>query len=203
MAAEHWSLDRLQGPVGGSREGFWKMSPPSESFLDELVTWREIGFNMCHLCPDDYDSYDSLPEWALASLEKHAADPRPRLYTLEQLESARTSDPIWNAAQNQLRTEGIIHNYLRMLWAKRVLEWTDHPRRAYEVLEHLNNKWALDGRDPNSYSGILWTFGRYDRAWGPERPIYGLIRYMSSDNTARKLSLQRYLRRYGVQPNLL
>jgi deoxyribodipyrimidine photo-lyase len=116
---------------------------------------------------------------------------------MAQLEAAKTHDPIWNAAQRQLVSEGRMHNYLRMLWGKKVLEWSTTPREAVERLIVLNDKYALDGRDPNSYSGIFWVFGRYDRAWGPERPIFGTIRYMSSDSTAKKLKLKGYLARYS------
>jgi deoxyribodipyrimidine photo-lyase len=106
------------------------------------------------------------------------------------MERAATGDAVWNLAQRQLVSEGIIHNYLRMLWGKRVLDWTRTPEEAYGILVHLNNKYALDGRDPNSYSGIQWIFGRYDRPWGPERPIFGTVRYMSSESTRRKLKLR-------------
>jgi deoxyribodipyrimidine photo-lyase len=115
---------------------------------------------------------------------------------LEQFEAAETHDPLWNAAQRQLVREGRIHNYLRMLWGKKVLEWSARPQDALEILIELNNKYALDGRDPNSYSGIFWCLGRYDRAWGPERPIFGKVRYMSSENTARKVHVKGYLAKY-------
>jgi deoxyribodipyrimidine photo-lyase len=134
-----------------------------------------------------------LPEWALATLNKHAADKRTHLYTLEQFEAATTHDDLWNAAQRELVATGRIHNYLRMLWGKKVLEWSPSPEAAYRVLEHLNNKYALDGRDPNSYTGILWCFGLFDRPWPPERPVFGNIRFMSSDNTAKKFKLKGYL----------
>ena len=130
-------------------------------------------------------------------MASHADDPREPSYTLEQFESAATHDPLWNAAQRQLVREGRIHNYLRMLWGKKILEWSASPQAALEILIELNNKYALDGRNPNSYSGIFWVLGRYDRAWGPERPIFGTIRYMSSENTARKVRVKEYLRRYG------
>ena len=126
------------------------------------------------------------------TLGAHAADPRPRLYAAEELENASTHDPLWNAAQRELVATGTIHNYLRMLWGKKVLEWSVSPAEAYRTLEHLNNKYALDGRDPNSYTGILWCFGLFDRPWPPERKIFGSIRYMSSDNTARKFDLAPY-----------
>ena len=108
-----------------------------------------------------------------------------------------THDPLWNAAQRQLVSEGRIHGYLRMLWGKKILEWTASPRDALAIMTELNNRYALDGRDPNSYSGIFWVLGRHDRAWGPERPVYGKVRYMSSDNTARKLPVTEYLDRYA------
>ena len=148
-------------------------------------------------CRDDYDRYESLPAWARATLARHAADPRPHVYTLADFEAARTHDPLWNAAQTHLLREGRIHNYLRMLWGKKVLEWTASPEEALAVLVELNNKYAVDGRDPNSYSGIFWVLGRYDRPWGPERPVFGTVRYMSSQNTLRKLRVRQYLARYG------
>jgi deoxyribodipyrimidine photo-lyase len=144
-----------------------------------------------------YDRWDSLPDWALQTLDEHALDPRPHLYSLDQLQQATTHDPVWNAAQRQLLEEGRMHNYLRMLWGKKVLEWSRRPEDALQVLIELNNRFAVDGRDPNSYSGIFWVFGRYDRAWGPERKIFGKIRYMTSDNTVKKLDMQAYLRKWG------
>jgi len=161
----------------------------AEHFLDELVTWRELGFNMCSLS-NNYDQYGSLPEWARKTLGNHAKDPRPHIYSLDDLEKAETHDPLWNSAQMQLATQGGIDNRLRMLWGKKILEWSPTPESALEVMIHLNNKYALDGRDPNSYTGIFWTLGRYDRPWGPERPIFGLVRYMSSASMARKLGIK-------------
>ncbi|QDU68735.1 deoxyribodipyrimidine photolyase [Engelhardtia mirabilis] len=193
---EKWSPDDAADVASGSREGWWGMSPPAESFLDELITWREIGFNRCTLT-DDYDRFESLPAFARETLEEHTSDPREHLYGLETFERAETHDELWNAAQTQLVRTGRIHNYLRMLWGKKVLEWTATPREALDVLIELNNKYALDGRDPNSYSGIFWTLGRYDRAWGPERPVFGKIRFMSSDNTRRKLKVGAYLEQHG------
>jgi deoxyribodipyrimidine photo-lyase len=189
------SPDAQQGP-------FFQLRPGPAAFLDQLVTWRELGFNFCARRPSDYESYDSLPEWARRSLQKHEKDPREAQYSLQQLESASTSDPLWNAAQRQLVESGVMHNYLRMLWGKRVIEWAKNPRNAYDILVELNNKYALDGRDPNSYSGIGWCFGRYDRPWGPERPIFGLIRYMTSESARRKLRLKQYLERWGNEQTL-
>ena len=193
---EDWSIVNLAPKASGSREGWWGMSPPAEAFLDQIVTWREIGFNMCSH-RDDADQYESLPDWAQATLADHEADPRPHAYDKQALDDAETHDPLWNAAQNQLRREGRIHNYLRMLWGKKILEWSRTPRGALDALLELNDRYALDGRDPNSLSGIFWTLGRYDRAWGPERPIFGKIRYMSSENTARKVRVRDYVARYA------
>lgn len=181
----------------GSRTGWWGASPAVEGFLDQVVTWRELGLNFCVHRPDDYDRYESLPAWARASLDAHASDVRPVRYTRARLEAAETGDDVWNAAQRELVRTGRMHNYLRMLWAKKVLEWSASPRTALATLIELNNRYAVDGRDPNSYSGIFWSFGRYDRPWAPERPIFGVIRYMSSANTKKKLDLKRYLARYG------
>ncbi len=168
----------------------------AEAFIDQLITWREIGFNMSSR-ERNYDRYESLPEWALKTLAEHASDRRPWVYSLDQFERAETHDPLWNAAQRQLVEEGIIHNYMRMLWGKKILHWTSHPREALSIMIELNNKYALDGRDPNSYSGIFWTLGRYDRAWGPERPIFGKVRYMTSESTANKWNVKNYLKKYS------
>jgi deoxyribodipyrimidine photo-lyase len=193
---EDWQRRRLSAKADGRRSGWWGMSANAEAFLDQLITWREIGYNMTFRRPD-YDQYGSLPDWARETLEMHARDPRDYAYSMDPFENAQTHDALWNAAQRQLVSEGVIHNYLRMLWGKKILEWTASPNEALEIMIELNNKYALDGRNPNSYSGIFWVLGRYDRAWGPERPIYGKIRYMSSENTARKIRLDAYLARYG------
>jgi deoxyribodipyrimidine photo-lyase len=155
-----------------------------------------LGFNFCRH-RDDFDLYDSLPDWAKTTLARHLRDRRQYLYSLDEFASGRTHDRLWNAAQRQLFVEGRLHNYMRMLWGKKILEWSPTPQDALEVMIELNNKYALDGRDPNSYSGIFWVLGRYDRPWGPERPIFGTVRYMSSENTARKLDVAPYLARYA------
>lgn len=199
IKAEGWSPDKAASKANGSRHGFWGMSEWAESFIDELITWREIGHVFAHHRPD-HDQYDSLPEWALTTMEMHSSDERPYLYTLEQFENAQTHDDIWNAAQTQLVRDGVMHNYLRMLWAKKIYHWSATPREALEVMIELNNKYALDGRDPNSYSGIFWCLGRFDRAWGPEREIFGKLRYMTSDSTRKKLKLKNYLAKYSNAP---
>ena len=194
---EKWDRGKLALRSSGSREGWWNMSPAAESFLDQLITWREVGYNFASH-RRDYAEFDSLPAWVQRTLGEHARDEREYLYDLEEFEGARTHDPLWNAAQLQLVREGKIHNYLRMLWGKKILEWTPTPQEAAKIMIHLNNKYALDGRNPNSYSGIFWVLGRYDRPWGPERPVYGTIRSMSSENTARKLSVAGYIRKYSA-----
>ncbi len=194
---ENWSPDCVAKKANGAREGWWGMSPTVESFLDELITWREVGYHFADRRPD-YARYSSLPAWAQQTLEEHSQDDRPDLYTLDEFETAATHDELWNAAQRQLVTEGRMHNYLRMLWGKKILQWSESPREALRIMIHLNNKYAVDGRNPNSYSGIFWCLGRFDRAWGPERPVFGKIRYMSSENTARKLDVKGYLARYAA-----
>jgi len=193
---EGWSPDHLALRSTGSRTGWWGLSKATEACLDQGVIWRELGLNFCHT-RNDYDQFESLPAWALKTLRLHARDQRSHLYTLEKFERAKTHDPLWNAAQTQLVREGRIHNYLRMLWGKKILEWTRSATKALEIMVQLNNKYALDGRDPNSYNGIFWCLGRYDRPWGPERPVFGTVRYMSSENTARKFNIREYVRKYS------
>jgi deoxyribodipyrimidine photo-lyase len=199
---EGWKPSHIGTDWSGKKEGYWGMSPEGEAFLDELVTWRELGFNMLSRRPEAAHDFDTLPPWAIRSLEAHQGDPRDPSYDRATLERGATHDPVWNAAQRELRERGRIHNYLRMLWGKKILQWSASPREALATMLHLNDRWALDGRDPNSASGIFWCLGRYDRPWAPERPIFGVIRYMTSENTVRKLHLKEYLRRFGEQPGL-
>ncbi len=196
MRHEGWSPTQLGAKANGQREGFWGVSAEAEGFLDQLITWRELGYGFAFHRPD-YDKYASLPDWARATLDGHASDRRPHLYTLAELDEGDTHDPIWNAAQAQLRVDGRIHNYLRMLWGKKILEWSPSPEAAVDALIELNNRYSVDGRNPNSYSGLFWTLGRFDRPWAPERPIFGVIRYMSSENTRRKLDVTRYIERWS------
>ena len=182
--------------VTGSRNGWWGLNEASEAFLDQIITWRDLGFHFAYHRPD-HATFNSLPEWAQMTLNEHANDPRPS-YVFDELENAETHDEIWNAAQRELRETGVIHNYLRMLWGKRILEWAPDPVTASDWMVRLNDRWALDGRDPNSYTGIFWVLGRHDRAWGPERPVFGKVRFMSSANTARKLDLKGYLNQFGI-----
>ncbi|MEM7248044.1 MAG: deoxyribodipyrimidine photolyase, partial [Acidobacteriota bacterium] len=195
MRAERWSTDVFPTRRDGRRGG-WGVSPSAEAWLDQLVTWREVGFARCWN-DETHASYEGLPGWARETLEEHESDPRWPIYTLEEFEAAATHDALWNAAQRQLLHEGVLHNYLRMLWGKKILEWSETPREALATMLELNDRFALDGRDPNSYCGITWVMGSYDRAWGPVRPVFGKVRYMSSENAARKLRLDRYLERHG------
>ncbi len=197
---ESWSPARLGADANGKRQGWWGMGVSAEAFLDELVTWRELGYGFCTVVPG-YRGYDTLPDWARETLQQHADDDRSWCYDLAAFESASTHDELWNAAQRQLRAEGVIHNYLRMLWGKKILEWSASPEDALRIMVELNNKYAIDGRDPNSWSGIMWILGRFDRGW-PERPVFGKVRSMSSDRTRRKVSVEGYLERWGPQGGL-
>jgi deoxyribodipyrimidine photo-lyase len=191
---EEWSLDSITFN-NGSTGGFFNGDPNIDGFLDEIITWREVGFHFAHHRPD-YAVLESLPDWVLETLNDHRDDPREYIYSFEAFEQAQTHDEIWNAAQRQLIRDGIIHNYLRMLWGKKILEWTPDPETALRYMIDLNNWYAIDGRDPNSYSGIFWVLGRFDRPW-QERPIYGKLRYMTSKSTRRKVKLDDYLQEYG------
>jgi len=162
-----------------------------EAFLEQAIVRRELSFNLTRHNPH-YDSLKSLPEWALKTMRAHADDPRPELIDDEKIEAAETYDELWNAAQQELLSTGLIHNYVRMLWGKRVIEWQRSYEMAFELLVHLNNKYALDGRDPNSYAGILWCFGKHDRPWF-EREIFGTIRYMTSRSMAKKFKAKDYI----------
>ena len=190
-----WDLSQTNPEFLGKSEGWWNLKQGVEGFLDQVITWREIGFAYCTNHENHLD-YDSLPEWARKSLAEHSEDSRPYTYSYEQLENAETHSELWNACQNQLRKEGIIHNYMRMFWAKKILEWTPNPQTGYDYTLDLNDKWALDGRDPNSYSGVGWTFGRFDRPWF-EREVFGKIRYMSENSLRKKIDVNAYVKKYS------
>jgi deoxyribodipyrimidine photo-lyase len=197
MTRERWTTRRLGPGARGAREGWWGVSPSAESFLDQLVVWRELAYNAAEWVPR-YTEYEALPAWARQTLEAHEEDPRSHRYDLDVLDRAETHDEVWNAAQRQLKNEGWFHGYLRMLWGKKILEWSAEPAAALGVMEHLMNRYSLDGRDPVSYASFSWVLGQYDRPW-PERPIFGTVRCMTSESAKRKLKMKSYLARYGPQ----
>lgn len=164
-----------------------------EAFVEELFIRRELAENYCYH-NERYDTFDGIPDWAKATLAAHADDPRDHLYTADEFEHAGTHDPLWNAAQSELLKSGTIHGYMRMYWAKKILEWSDSPADAFDIAVMLNDRYALDGRDPNGYTGIAWSIGGlHDRQWF-ERPVYGKIRYMNAAGCARKFDVERYIR---------
>ncbi len=167
--------------------------PGKEAFLNQIITWRELAVNLVRFNPN-YDNFECGEPWAHRTLAAHANDKRPVLYSELQLEQGETHDPLWNAAQMQMVNRGWMHNYLRMYWAKKILEWTPAPAQAFEIAARLNDKYELDGRDPNGYAGIAWSIvGKFDRPWF-ERPIFGLIRYMSGESTGKKFDSKKYIR---------
>jgi deoxyribodipyrimidine photo-lyase len=162
-------------------------------FLEELIIRRELSMNFCEFS-DNYDTFDCLPNWAIKELTAHEKDPRKPSYTREQLEAATTHDPYWNAAQLEMVRTGKMHNYMRMYWGKKIIEWTPSPRDAFDIALDLNNKYQLDGRDPNSFAGVAWVFGKHDRPWTP-RPIFGSVRYMNDKGLERKSDIKAYVRK--------
>jgi deoxyribodipyrimidine photo-lyase len=176
-----------------------KLREARDSYFNELIAWRELAINFVRYTPN-YDSPECTENWAKATIAEHARDERERLYTLEDLETARTHDDLWNAGQLQMVCHGWMHNYLRMYWAKKILEWTPDIATAMKYAIHLNDKYFLDGRDPNGYAGIAWAIlGKFDRAWG-ERPIFGKIRYMSGASTGKKFDSKTYIQQMGLLP---
>jgi len=163
-----------------------------DEFLEELIVRRELAFNFARFT-EQPDSLENLPDWARETLRKHENDSRPAVYTPEQFESASTYDELWNATQKELLLRGKIHGYYRMYWGKKIIEWSATPRDAFEVMVNLHDRYALDGRDPNTYTNILWCFGLHDRPWG-ERPIFGMVRYMGLEGMKRKTNVVAYLR---------
>ncbi len=164
-----------------------------EAYVEQLIVRRELAINFVRFNPD-YDNFESGAPWAHKSLAEHAADPR-KIYSERQLEDAQTHDPLWNAAQMQMVKTGFMHNYMRMYWAKKILEWSKTPARAFQMAVYLNDKYELDGRDPNGYAGIAWAIvGKHDRPWF-ERPIFGKIRYMSFNSTSKKFDSKSYIQK--------
>ena len=170
-----------------------------EAYLEELIVRRELAINFVNFTPR-YDAFACLPAWARTTLLAHRKDPRPAAYTRRQMEAANTHDPYWNAAMQEMKTTGFMHNYMRMYWGKKILEWSSTPEYAFKTALYLNNKYFLDGRDPNSFAGVAWVFGVHDRAWF-ERPIFGKIRYMAAAGLERKCDIQGYVRKIKLLPN--
>ena len=162
-----------------------------DAYLEELIVRRELSYNFTRF-NTKYDSLEALPDWAKATMREHADDKREIIYSLEELENCQTYDELWNASQLEMNVSGEIHNYVRMLWGKNVIAWTRSYEEAFAILDHLNNKYCLDGRNPNSYAGILWCFGKHDRPW-MERPIFGKMRYMTTGSTGRKFDAKEYI----------
>jgi deoxyribodipyrimidine photo-lyase len=169
--------------------------PDAGVYLEELIVRRELAANFVFY-NSGYDSYEGLPVWARKTLGDHAGDPREYIYTFEEFEDARTHDPYWNAAQDEMRYTGKMHGYMRMYWGKKILEWSESPEEGFRIALALNNRYELDGRDPNGFAGIAWCFGKHDRAW-QERPVFGKIRYMNANGLKRKFDADRYVARVG------
>jgi deoxyribodipyrimidine photo-lyase len=176
-----------------------KLRSARDSYFNELITWRELAVNFVRYTPN-YDSHECAENWAKQTIAEHAMDERELLYKLSELENAKTHDDLWNAAQTQMVRHGWMHNVMRMYWAKKILEWTPDVKTAVKYAVHLNDKYFLDGRDPNGYAGIAWAIlGKFDRAWG-ERPIFGKIRYMSGGSTGKKFDSKKYMQQMQVLP---
>ena len=173
-----------------------------EAYLEQLIVRRELSLNACWY-NRGYDRYETLPAWAQKTLARHRRDKREFIYSRAQWEAGATHDPCWNAAQAQMVRSGQMHNYMRMYWGKKILEWSRTPEEAFETALHLNNKYELDGRDPNGFAGVAWCFGLHDRPW-TERPVFGTIRYMNANGLRRKFDIQAYVERWlGPQEKTL
>ena len=166
-------------------------SPGKEAYLEELIVRRELSMNFVHYS-ETYDSFDSIPQWARKTLRAHQKDRRDYLYRREEFEQGKTHDPYWNAAQKEMVVTGKMHGYMRMYWGKKILEWSKTPQEAFQTTLYLNNKYELDGRDPNGFTGVAWCFGKHDRPWG-ERAIFGNVRYMNEGGLKRKFDANRYV----------
>jgi deoxyribodipyrimidine photo-lyase len=175
---------------------FLQNSPSAEAFLEELVIRRELSDNFCYFNPK-YDSFEGFHNWAKETLNKHRKDKRDFVYSIEEFEQAQTHEDLWNGAQKELLLTGKMHGYMRMYWAKKILEWSKSPEEALRIAIYLNDKYELDGRDPNGYTGCAWSIGGiHDRAW-IERPVYGKIRYMNRNGAARKFDLNSYIKKFS------
>jgi deoxyribodipyrimidine photo-lyase len=179
-------------PLQIALEVMKKRGAGPEAFLEELIIRRELSMNFVNY-NHDYDRFEGLPDWCRANFEKHETDKREYVYTLAQLEKGETHDPYWNAAQKEMVCTGKMAGYMRMYWGKKIIEWVEKPEMAYRYAIYLNDKYELDGRDPNGYAGVAWCFGKHDRPWS-ERPIFGNIRYMNSEGLRRKFDPDEYIK---------
>ena len=168
-------------------------SPGKDAYLEELIVRRELSHNFVFY-NSSYDTFASLPPWAKRTLNFHRRDKRQYVYSLEQFEKAQTHDPYWNAAQKEMVITGKMHGYMRMYWGKKILEWSRNPQTAFKTALYLNNKYELDGRDPNAFAGVAWCFGKHDRAWA-ERPVFGKVRYMNAAGLRRKFDADAYVKK--------
>mgnify|MGYP006292259755 CR=1 FL=1 len=168
-------------------------SPGKESYLEELIIRRELSMNFVFY-NKNYDSIKGISDWAKNTLKKHKKDKREYIYSLEEIENYETHDPYWNAAQKEMVKTGKMHGYMRMYWGKKIIEWTKNPKDAFHIAIYLNNKYELDGRDPNGYTGVAWCFGKHDRAW-KERSIFGKVRYMNDKGLKRKFDIEKYVKK--------
>jgi deoxyribodipyrimidine photo-lyase len=171
-------------------------SPGKEAYLEELIVRRELSMNYVFYNPQ-YDSFEGLPEWTRKTLLDHRKDVREYTYTLKDLEGEKTHDPYWNAAQKEMRVTGKMHGYMRMYWGKKILEWSRTHEEGFKNALSLNNKYELDGRDPNGFTGVAWCFGKHDRPWG-ERKIFGKVRYMNAAGLKRKFDIEGYVRKVDL-----
>jgi deoxyribodipyrimidine photo-lyase len=186
------------GHLSAQRAAFAVSATPetesSKAFLEELIIRRELADNFCHF-EEAAGTYGGLPEWSRKTLDAHRKDSRPVLYDIHTLEKARTSDPLWNAAQREMTSRGKMHGWARMYWAKKILEWSPSPEEAFITALFLNDRYELDGRDPNGIAGISWAIGGlHDRPW-PERPVFGTVRYMNYGGAARKFNVKHYIQK--------
>jgi deoxyribodipyrimidine photo-lyase len=191
-----WEIEQYVSTITGSAKV--DIDGGRAAFLEELIVRRELASNFARHNPH-YDTLAGCPAWAQETLHKHSGDPREWLYSRDALEQARTHDELWNACQREMIISGRMHGYMRMYWAKKILEWTASPEEAFANAVYLNDKYELDGRDANGYTGIAWAIGgKHDRPWGPERPIFGLVRYMALSGMKRKMDTRAYIYKWSM-----
>ena len=192
-----WLHYGMVSPLRIAREAAAAGGAGAEKYIEELLIWRELAYGFCFYRPD-HEQWTALPAWARKTLDQHSTDPRPHLYSWEQLSRGETHEPLWNAAQKSLLIHGELHNNVRMTWGKALLLWTETPQRALQLLIDLNHRYALDGRDPSSYGGILWCLGQFDRPFEPEQRVLGTVRPRPVHEHARRLDVAAWQRQTSV-----